>query len=255
MSEAKTNRLLDGLNAILLNREKGAAELLRDAITYLGTHSELLSVINGDATLRSLYRTRPALAGFSVLARRIENAWRSDPGQSTSEILDAMNARIAEADRRVAKEVHRQFVSHQPVSLVTLSYSSTVRFALEQASALIEKVYVLESNPGGEGRMMADALAPMMSVEIFSDDQMKDAVSQGAVGIIGADTIFTDGVVLNKVLSRKLGEEFRAQDKPLFVVASTWKIAGGRSTDQQTPESDRFEEVPAELITRVISDS
>jgi len=246
---------IEELKQILLDKENGAADLLRGAVDWLNENPESLSLNDADKTLRLLRRTRPAMAGFSVLARRIENAWRQNPDRDPENILKVIKTTLNEADAEVAELFGEILKGRGRVSVVTLSNSSTVISCLEHNRSKVKSLQVLESRPGGEGRVLAERCREFIDeVIVRPDEEMKDVVSQVDIGIMGADTVFADGAVLNKVLSAKLAQLLRDRDKPVYVLASSWKQSDRRSDEKVTAPETIFELVPSEYITDVISE-
>ena len=150
-----------------------------------------------------------------------------------------------------------------PVKLVTLSFSSSVLRALEVARASVAELLVLESCPGGEGRELARSASRFVrSVQLLPDRDLPLAVRASDLGIIGADTVFPDGSVLNKVLSAGLAELLNREQKPLYVLTTSWKFLphpgatpspSGRYQLTKS-EQERFEQVPSGQITAIITE-
>lgn len=254
MTKPDIQTLHESLREICLNPEESSAVLLVRVIDFIETNPVLLSIEEADPTLRILKRTRPSMAAFSELALRIENQWRSQPLLDPLDVMKEMRNMIAEADRLLARRVRKQFAAlPKPLRLLMLGYSRSVINSLQACAELIESVQVLESLPGAEGRDMAAEFASFIqSVEVIPDSELADAAKTATAGCIGADTVFADGVVVNKVLSRRLAEEIHALEKPFYVIANRWKMAGIRSTELGEEEPERFVRVPAALVTRIL---
>lgn len=246
---------MDRLQQIMQDRHRGAAELLRDVLNHLGRHPDLLSIDHADETLRLLKRARPSMAAFSELATRLDCEWRSDPGQDAETILSTMEQMIVEGDEMVAERAKKVLRKKTPVSIVTLSYSSTVLEVLRRIADDLKHVMVLKSEPGGEGAKLARKIKSFFpEVELVADEEIGDAVDRADLGISGADTVFTDGVVINKVQTLDLAARLQVAEKPFYVIASRWKFSGFRSEEVPQTEENRFERIPEQLITDILSD-
>lgn len=243
------------LDDILLDRNQGSAELLRQAVDWLTAHPETLAIDQADATVRQLRERRPAMAGFSILASRLEDAWRQQPDRDPVELLTEVRQKIEDTERVVVEQAGDLLKRSAPSSVVTLSFSTTVLAALEQAREYVTELHVLESLPGGEGRQLAElAGAFLEQVRVYDDHDMEEAVNRAGFGLIGADTVYRDGAVLNKVLSSDLAAQLLEQGKPLYVLATSWKWAMASSIETPTPIEGLFELVAPERITRIIAD-
>ncbi|MBN1267956.1 MAG: hypothetical protein JXB04_00055 [Kiritimatiellae bacterium] len=245
------------LKDILRDREKGSGELLNDTVAWLERHPDTLDEMQIEFTLALLRKTRPAMAGFALLADRIESGLAECMTLSPREVLHDISRSIEIADRKLAARFVETLTARGPGRAVTLSYSSAVLKAVGAAGDLIPAVSVLESHPGGEGVRLYEVLSDAREgVSLVPDEKLSEAAGQADFGLIGADTVFSDGAVLNKVLSLKLAEELKRHKKPLYALATEWKRATGSSADYRPDAQDRelFEVVPSELITAIITD-
>lgn len=235
------------LREILLNRDDGAAQLFSRAVDWLDKHPEALSGARRQGTLDILYSTRPAMAAFARLAQYLAEGHG----------LADLGARMASADSSIATQFLEEVRRIGARRMATLSWSSTVLNALLAARGQLEEVHVLESLPGGEGwRLHRELGAQSIPSFLHKDCELERVVQAVDAGVMGADTVYADGAVLNKVLSVRLGEVLRDRGKALFVVASTWKNSGYPGTGAVLAEEEAavFEMVPATLLTRIISE-
>ncbi len=243
------------LGNILENESLGAREILLKVIVWLRTHQDYLNEGEREATLDQLRHGRNSMAGLRVLARRLEEGLREN--KEASPLLDDFEKEIINSSLRIASNIYPLLQSIAPVSILTLSHSSTLIEVMWNVSDLIGEIHVLESHPGGEGvRMVKELSRDISDVACHSDREIKDLSDRCDLGIIGADTVYPDGSVLNKVLSRKLAEEMRKSEKPLYVVADRWKQTTVPYSVDLLSESDRkiFEQVPSDWVTDIITD-
>lgn len=161
-------------------------------------------------------------------------------------------------------------------TIMTLSYSSTILEACKNIPEINRNklIYVMESRSKREGILLAKRLAELgYEVRIIVDAAASFYSNKVEIFLIGADTIFSNGSVLNKVGSLQLALVAKYHKKPFFVVASTNKISTRSSEEYaelivEKPADDiyksdlknlkvkniYFEIVPVKLITKIISD-
>ena len=91
------------LASLLCVQEGGAAQLLRAAINWLIEYPAALSGEHRNATLETLRHTRPAMAGFAVLANRIEGVLSKSTGANLEDILQTLQMDFETAEVRMAE--------------------------------------------------------------------------------------------------------------------------------------------------------
>ncbi|NHK31649.1 MAG: hypothetical protein FK730_09875 [Asgard group archaeon] len=161
-------------------------------------------------------------------------------------------------------------------SFMTLSYSSTILEACKLIPEISRNklVYVLESRSKREGILQAKRIAELgYEVRLIVDAAANYYANKVEVFVIGADTIFSNGAVLNKVGSLQLALVAKYNKKPFLVVASTNKISTKSSEEyaeliEEKPSDDifkselknlkvkniYFEIIPEKMISKIISD-
>jgi translation initiation factor 2B subunit (eIF-2B alpha/beta/delta family) len=242
------------LIAILRNPDDGAAELLLRTVRWLREHPAALREPAAGQTFRILRQTRPAMPVFANLAGQLEPA----AAAARPAALGAIAEELASAEARIAESFRNVLLAGRTLRLASLSWSSTVFSALSHARDLVQILHVLESHPGGEGRRLYERCRPVIGdVRLRPDVELPAVVEASDAGVIGADTLFADGAVLNKVLSTSLAEALARQQKPLFVLASRWKASPRPGAEYAGTGPDRalFEVVPAHRITRIITEA
>jgi translation initiation factor 2B subunit (eIF-2B alpha/beta/delta family) len=113
-------------------------------------------------------------------------------------------------------------------SILTLSYSSTVIKTLLQLSRegyRDKEVFILESRPLREGERTAQTLAMSgFKTHLGIDFAIAEFANKAELAVLGADMIYQNGQILNKMGSATVAELFSARSKEVIVTASLSKI-------------------------------
>lgn len=156
-------------------------------------------------------------------------------------------------------------------SFITISNSKTIFEILKLLSHKKSnlRIRVSEGRPICEGRLLAENLAQAnISVFLITEAQIYDAIQKVECGIIGADKILPNGNVINKVGSSLLALASKEFNKPFYVIADKSKLSKLNSFEKIKKPVEEiystnkniemnnfyFEEIPKELITKVITD-
>jgi translation initiation factor 2B subunit (eIF-2B alpha/beta/delta family) len=211
------------------DRTSGAAEIARhaaEALAELGRNR----LVDGVATL---LRGHPSMAPLWRLA---------------TEVLWAPMAHANAARRFVAMLDVDETAAHVvaeilPSSVLTISWSSAVLDAMRRRRP--ETAVCMVSDPGGEGRRMADALAGVAGrVDLMEDrDALKSLPAESV--LVGADAV-TPTAVINKVGTGALAQAARDRAIPVYAVAGETKFIG-----DVLPVVEPFEAVSLELFTGI----
>jgi translation initiation factor 2B subunit (eIF-2B alpha/beta/delta family) len=120
------------------------------------------------------------------------------------------------------------------------------------------KVLCTVSKPVEEGRALHEELAGQeIDVELVEDEEAPGRIDEIDVLLLGADTVFRDGVICNKIGTIPLAKAAIAADTPVVVAAEVIKLApvpGAQAPDLADFERELFELVPADLITEVVTE-
>ncbi len=133
------------------------------------------------------------------------------------------------------------------------------------------KVYVSESRPMFEGRVLAERLADSgISVTLFTEASLPHYIAEVDCVIIGADKVFPDGSIVNKTGSKLIAILARQYNKPLYVIADNSKFSKNVNFKQSIHPSEEiwktdrenvdiqnyyFEKIDYKYITGIISNS
>jgi translation initiation factor 2B subunit (eIF-2B alpha/beta/delta family) len=135
--------------------------------------------------------------------------------------------------------------------VLTHSASATVREAVLYTSP--ELVICTVSAPFEEGRAFAEELRESeLAVELVEDDAAEEALERASIFLIGADTVFRDGSVANKVGTRELAEAAARRGVRTVVAAEVIKLAPIDAPE--TIDDEHFDITPHELIDEVVTE-
>ncbi len=269
---------------------QGATTLARRAVTLLSDAAAM-----DDLNLRA--EPSRFAAELLQLATRLENArpnmaaisnlvalWR----ERAAPLLDAANdhnalvqAARAAADQTLSDSANATdatvaaLLACMPIdakTLMTHSASSTVARGLSQLAQERPGLALVatEARPGREGAPQARFLAQEgLDVTVITDAAAGMFIGQCDALIIGADTVYADGSVINKTGSYLLALAAQAHERPVYVVAERFKLSSADPTsfvsEEQNPDevqspsvnvtvrNPTFEHVPATLISQIIS--
>lgn len=204
-----------------------------------------------------------ALAGIEETMQNIEyqSRWREAVLAQLDTLIAARQESAELVSHAFAKYLEGIFASkrasRQPVSILTLSESSTIRQALQHAalqSGFVLDIRVLESRPLYEGVSLAASLATALNtvpgsnlaelghrIRLYSDASAALATSGIDVLVLGADRIAFSGAVSNKTgsLPAALSAKHVSPSARVVVLGETEKIAPpGRPEDHVIEHND-----------------
>jgi translation initiation factor 2B subunit (eIF-2B alpha/beta/delta family) len=151
---------------------------------------------------------------------------------------------------RAAKAIAVMLAADLKGTVTTHSASCTVHEALIHTPP--QKAFCTISEPGGEGRWLAaDLKANGLNVELISDAEGPDAARESDLVLLGADTVFRDGSLVNKIGTLGIVSAAKDAGVPVVVACETFKLA---PFDPEQPTEDTFELIPATMIDRVVTE-
>jgi translation initiation factor 2B subunit (eIF-2B alpha/beta/delta family) len=136
------------------------------------------------------------------------------------------------------------------------SASATVREAIAHTPPA--KVICTVSRPVEEGRAFAEDLRQEgLEVELVEDSEAPERISETSLFLIGADTVFSDGAVCNKVGTIPIARAAAADGIDIVVAAEVVKLApvvGAQAPDLADFERELFEMIPGDLVTEFVTE-
>ncbi len=242
------------------DRASGAIGL---ALEALGIANDWIAEARPPEELAAEFETmHPAIAVIANLGTALRD---SSPGLSGR--LAELKVSLAEGNHRIAEKLRKLIPSS--ASVITISNSSTVRESLIKIAAA--NVYVLQSQPGGEGAAMAEALrkgfteqrqgvdpAASSVVHLVPDTAMGNIVPVVDFVLVGIDTFNPAGAILHKVGTLPLALCCERFGKPFYAAGHSFKFSNREFDARPEPEKSlteqSFDRTPAELITQIITE-
>jgi translation initiation factor 2B subunit (eIF-2B alpha/beta/delta family) len=249
---------------IRADRRHGAHVLATEALKVLSRQTRDWSGQSESAlrrrireVARALDRTQPAMGPFLRWAAEWRAMARSPAGHRLKKTARAWVQRERDGLRvelpRILRTSRRRFPKAGLV--VTLSRSQSVLAALRSApsSRRPERILVLESRPGGEGRRFARELRQAgLPARTIPDAKGGDVVRSAGLVLIGADAIFSDGSVVHKVGTLRLARAAARAGVPVVVVAGRSKFTGRRPPRRRLPAL--FDRTPVRYVSEFWTD-
>jgi translation initiation factor eIF-2B subunit delta len=145
--------------------------------------------------------------------------------------------------------------------LATCSYSSTVgeslKIAKQQGKSF--KIFIAESRTKDDkfryGRALANLLkAIKIPTEVFPDDEIYRYVPMTNYVLVGADSFFGDGSIINGAPTHQVAIVANQCGLPFYAVCESIKANALSRTGKKTELKEGFEFVPSGLITGIITE-
>lgn len=255
------------MNKIIRDSVSGSTDLLIKTAKLFRKHymniAELKKLI-GEAEMN--------LSHFSVITNYIRSIRSAITSKNNERIKQAVLApldrdqiyqQIFNNSLTLIKNVHKVF---------TLSNSRTILEIIKLLSKYHKgklKVFLTESRPKLEGRISGRKLLKAENDLIFGTDvQMASFIKKSHAVFLGADKILKDGSIVNKTGSLSAAVIANYFCKPVYVFADTGKYSSEFREEGKRPDevwrredphltvvNNYFEKVPAELITRLITEN
>jgi translation initiation factor 2B subunit (eIF-2B alpha/beta/delta family) len=144
----------------------------------------------------------------------------------------------------------------EAATVMTHSASATVREAFQHTPPA--KILCTVSRPVEEGRPLADELREAgLEVELVEDDEAPGRLAETTMLLLGADTVFRDGTLCNKVGTIPLARAAHAAEVPTVVASEVIKLApvpGAQAPDLADFERELFEMIPPDLIAEYVTE-
>ena len=219
-----------------------------------GSTEEFLDELLGAA--RRLAQARPSMgAVVHAVARLVASAHTAShlpPDELRRLISEEANALIAGRDRAAASIAIHLRPELDEATVLTHSASATVREAVVHASPA--RVLCTVSAPVEEGRLLAEELrAEGVPAEIVDEDALEGALASASLVLVGADTVYEDGSLKNKIGTRPLAEKAANAHVRVVVACELLKLAP-IAPPAEEDEPDLRDVTPPELLDAVVTE-
>ncbi|KAF1086244.1 Methylthioribose-1-phosphate isomerase [Sporotomaculum syntrophicum] len=264
--------LLDDIDAIITNRTSGASELAVQALQALAKSvktsqaatpelftSELQEVI------AALAKCRPTMATIYNAVHRFQQQLQTcvELSSTLPELQNYCMKALDQLKKDVIVNKKQSIINaanfiNTGTTIATCSYSSTLVDAIHNAvlQGKTMLLLVMKSQAGaisyGEQSRLRFA-ADGLNCRVIPDDILPDSLDGVDLVLLGADTVFKDGSVLNGYPSLKLAETAAVHNPtvPVYVICDSLKFSLDRRLDKI---EEGFEAIPFKFITGLISE-
>jgi len=197
------------------------------------------------ATARRIVAAKPGIGAIAGALGRVLLA-----GRTPEQLVEEANALIAGRERAAAAIAVLLSQELTEKIVMTHSASATAREALLHAHPA--RVVCTVSEPFGEGREFSEELAAAgLTTDLVADEDAEQAVGTVDILLLGADTVFRDGSLLNKAKTNGLTKAAKKARVPVIVACEVLKLA---PDDPCKPDDERVELTPPDQIDRIVTE-
>lgn len=205
---------------------------------------------------RRLASARPAQGAIAAAVGRLvasaHAASHLPPEQLQRLVSEEANALVAGRDRAAASIAVHLAPQLEDATVLTHSASATVREAVLHGSPA--RVLCTVSAPFEEGRQLAGELkAEGVAAEVVEDDRVADALASTSLVLVGADTVYEDGSVKNKIGTRPLAEGAAANGVRVLVACELLKLAPTAPPPEED-EPELRDLTPPALVDAIVTE-
>jgi translation initiation factor eIF-2B subunit delta len=245
------------------DRLHGASWMARRAVEALAelaeedaeSGAELLARL--EAAGRELAASRPGVGAVAgAVGRLLATATGQahlPPDELRRLVQEEARGLVAARDR-AARSIAIQLADRLRDALVmTHSASATVREALLHTPPA--HVYCTATAPNEEGRAFADELrAAGLNAEVVEDADARGALECSSLLLVGADCLYRDGVLCNKVGTALLARVADELGVPTVVACEVIKLAPVDAESVAGELDETFDLTPPQLIDTVVTE-
>src|SRR6266511_25725 len=208
-----------------------------------------------DAAGRELAASRRAMGAIAGAVGRVLAAAHHGahlaPDQLRQLVQEEVSGLVGSRDRAARAIAIQLAPALIDAFVLTHSASATVREAVLHTPP--ERVVCTVSAPFEEGVAFAEDLrASGLEVELVADADAEQALERASLFLIGADTVFRDDTVVNKVGTRALAEAAAGLGVRTVVACEVIKLAPIDAPDRI--DDEHFDVTPAEYIDEVVTE-
>ena len=207
---------------------------------------------------RELAASRPGVGAVAGAVGRLLAAAHRHGHLEVEELrrlIDEEAQALLDGRRRAAASIAIQLRERLTDAVVlTHSASATVREALVHTPP--EKVLCTVSYPIEEGRAFVEKLRDLgLDAELVEDEDVPSRLHEVSLFLVGADTVFRDGTLCNKIGTATLAEAAATERVPTVVASEVIKLAPIDASEAGPLDADTlFDLTPAELIDEIVTE-
>jgi translation initiation factor 2B subunit (eIF-2B alpha/beta/delta family) len=235
--------LSDRVEYIAADTQHGASWLAKEALETLVEAVQL-----GEdplETARALVRARPAIGSIAGALGRVLVA-----GRTPEQLAEEAHAVVASRER--AAVTIAVILSQELAGKVVMTHSASATAREALIHAQVDRVVCTVSEPVGEGRAFSEELAATgLATDLVADEDANRAVGTVDLLLLGADTVFRDGSLVNKIKTHGLAKAAKKAGVPVVVACEVLKLA---PDDPYEPDEDRVDLTPPHLIERYVTE-
>jgi translation initiation factor 2B subunit (eIF-2B alpha/beta/delta family) len=254
--------LAETVEELRSDRTHGGSWLARRAVEGLvsvtaapaESTAELLERLLGAG--RELAAARPAMGaithGVGRLVASAHTASHLPPDDLRRLVSEEADSLIKGRERAAASIAIHLGAALADALVLTHSASATVREAVLHTRPA--RIFCTASAPFEEGRSFAEELrGEGLDVELVEDDDVERALDQSSLVLVGADTVYEDGSIKNKIGTRRLAEAAREVGVRTLVACELLKLAPVPPPAAED-EPELRDTTPAELLDEIVTE-
>lgn len=217
---------------------RGAAEIGRKASLALKLYAEREFVSDREEYISKLRRfgkralsTRPtAVTLWSAITRTLRDIEKARSSKDVLELVKQNSDRFLRSSYRAVEQIAEMAARRVPKDSIVMTHcnSSAAVAAIVKAheQGKVRMVYATESRPKLQGRITVRQLAEKkVPVTYIVDSAMRYYMKDVDIVIVGADTIASNGAVINKIGTSQLALIAHERRVPFLVCAESYKFS------------------------------
>jgi translation initiation factor 2B subunit (eIF-2B alpha/beta/delta family) len=205
---------------------------------------------------RGLASARPSMGAITHAVGRLvasaHTASHLPPDQLRRLVSEEANALIAGRDRAAASIAVHLSPRLADATVLTHSASATVREAVVHGSPA--RVLCTVSAPVEEGlTFAADLRNEGVPAEVVEEQDLSGGLGVASLVLLGADTVYEDGSLKNKIGTRPLAEQAARVGVPVVIACEVLKLAP-IAPPAEEDEPDLRDLTPPERIDQIVTE-
>jgi translation initiation factor 2B subunit (eIF-2B alpha/beta/delta family) len=205
---------------------------------------------------RELAAARPSMGAITHAVGRLVASAEAVSGLEVDDlrrlVSEEAKGLIAARERAAASIAVHLAPQLQDALVLTHSASATVREAVLHTPPA--RVFCTVSGPVEEGLRLADDLrAAGIDVQVVEGDELARALESTSFVLVGADTVYEDGSVKNKIGTRPLAEKARREGVRTIVACELLKLAPIMPRAEED-EPELRDTTPPELLDEIVTE-